>query len=46
MSIHLVLFFEIKIRKYLGESRYGMLEFVHIKSIRFYDELVLNHHVE
>lgn len=27
-------------------SRYGMLEFVNIKSIRFYDELVLNHHVE
>jgi acyl-CoA reductase-like NAD-dependent aldehyde dehydrogenase len=26
-------------------SRYGMLEFVNIKSIRFYDELVLNHHV-
>ena len=26
-------------------SRYGMLEFVHIKSIRFYNELVLNHHV-
>jgi acyl-CoA reductase-like NAD-dependent aldehyde dehydrogenase len=27
-------------------SRYGMLEFVNIKSIRFYDELVLHHHVE
>ncbi len=27
-------------------SRYGMLEFVNIKSIRFYDELVHNHHVE
>ena len=27
-------------------SRYGMLEFVNIKSIRFYNELVLNHHVE
>lgn len=27
-------------------SRYGMLEFVDIKSIRFYDELVNNHHVE
>jgi acyl-CoA reductase-like NAD-dependent aldehyde dehydrogenase len=26
-------------------SRYGMLEFVNIKSIRFYDELVLNHQV-
>jgi len=27
-------------------SRYGMLEFVNIKSVRFYDELVHNHHVE
>ncbi|MFY9796107.1 MAG: aldehyde dehydrogenase family protein, partial [Candidatus Nitrosopolaris sp.] len=27
-------------------SRYGMLEFVNIKSIRFYDELVHEHHVE
>jgi succinate-semialdehyde dehydrogenase/glutarate-semialdehyde dehydrogenase/succinyl-CoA reductase len=27
-------------------SRYGMLEFVNIKSIRFYDELFLHHHVE
>ena len=27
-------------------SRYGMLEFVNVKSIRFYDQLVLNHHVE
>jgi acyl-CoA reductase-like NAD-dependent aldehyde dehydrogenase len=27
-------------------SRYGMLEFVNIKSIRYYDELVPNHHVE
>jgi len=27
-------------------SRYGMLEFVDIKSIRFYDELVHQHHVE
>jgi aldehyde dehydrogenase len=27
-------------------SRYGMLEFVNIKSIRFYDQLVSNHHVE
>jgi succinate-semialdehyde dehydrogenase/glutarate-semialdehyde dehydrogenase/succinyl-CoA reductase len=27
-------------------SRYGMLEFVNIKSIRFYDKLVHNHHVE
>jgi len=27
-------------------SRYGMLEFVNIKSIRFYDQLVYHHHVE
>ena len=27
-------------------SRYGMLEFVNIKSIRFYDQLVHQHHVE
>lgn len=27
-------------------SRYGMLEFVNIKSIRFYDQLTHNHHVE
>ena len=27
-------------------SRYGMLEFVNIKSIRFYDQLVRHHHVE
>lgn len=27
-------------------SRYGMLEFVNIKSIRFYDQLLHNHHVE
>jgi acyl-CoA reductase-like NAD-dependent aldehyde dehydrogenase len=27
-------------------SRYGMLEFVNIKSIRFYDELVHQHQVE
>jgi acyl-CoA reductase-like NAD-dependent aldehyde dehydrogenase len=27
-------------------SRYGMLEFVNIKSVRFYNELELNHHVE
>ena len=27
-------------------SRYGMLEFVNIKSVRFYDDLVLHHHVE
>ena len=27
-------------------SRYGMLEFVNIKSVRFYDELVVQHHVE
>ena len=26
--------------------RYGMLEFVNIKSVRFYDELVHQHHVE
>jgi succinate-semialdehyde dehydrogenase/glutarate-semialdehyde dehydrogenase/succinyl-CoA reductase len=27
-------------------SRYGMLEFVNVKSIRFYDQLTHNHHVE
>jgi acyl-CoA reductase-like NAD-dependent aldehyde dehydrogenase len=27
-------------------SRYGMLEFVNIKSVRYYDELVHAHHVE
>ena len=27
-------------------SRFSMLEFVNIKSIRFYDELVHQHHVE
>ena len=27
-------------------SRYGMLEFVNIKSIRFYDQLVHQHHME
>jgi succinate-semialdehyde dehydrogenase/glutarate-semialdehyde dehydrogenase/succinyl-CoA reductase len=27
-------------------SRYGMLEFVNIKSVRFYDQLVHTHHVE
>jgi succinate-semialdehyde dehydrogenase/glutarate-semialdehyde dehydrogenase/succinyl-CoA reductase len=27
-------------------SRYGMLEFVNIKSVRFYDQLINNHHVE
>ena len=27
-------------------SRYGMLEFVNIKSIRFYDQLIHHHHVE
>ena len=27
-------------------SRYGMLEFVNIKSIRYYDELMSTHHVE
>ncbi|TLY06318.1 MAG: aldehyde dehydrogenase family protein, partial [Thaumarchaeota archaeon] len=27
-------------------SRYGMLEFVNIKSVRFYDQLIHHHHVE
>jgi acyl-CoA reductase-like NAD-dependent aldehyde dehydrogenase len=27
-------------------SRFGMLEFVNIKSVRFYDQLIHNHHVE
>ena len=27
-------------------SRYGMLEFVNIKSVRFYDQLIFDHHVE
>ncbi len=27
-------------------SRYGMMEFANIKSVRFYDELVDYHHVE
>ena len=27
-------------------SRYGMLEFVNVKSIRFYDQLIHDHHVE
>jgi aldehyde dehydrogenase len=27
-------------------SRYGMLEFVNIKSVRFYDQLTYEHHVE
>lgn len=27
-------------------SRYGMLEFVNIKSVRFYDQLDIHHHVE
>jgi succinate-semialdehyde dehydrogenase/glutarate-semialdehyde dehydrogenase/succinyl-CoA reductase len=27
-------------------SRYGMLEFVNIKSVRYYDQLVQHHHVE
>lgn len=27
-------------------SRYGMLEFVNVKSVRFYDKLVYEHHVE
>jgi succinate-semialdehyde dehydrogenase/glutarate-semialdehyde dehydrogenase/succinyl-CoA reductase len=27
-------------------SKYGMMEFVNIKSIRLYDQLIFNHHVE
>jgi hypothetical protein len=27
-------------------SKYGMLEFVNIKSVRFYDQLIYDHHVE
>ena len=27
-------------------SKYGMLEFVNIKSVRFYDQLIHNHYVE
>ena len=27
-------------------SKYGMLEFVNIKSVRFYDQLAKTHHVE
>ncbi|MGA8405391.1 MAG: aldehyde dehydrogenase family protein, partial [Nitrososphaeraceae archaeon] len=27
-------------------SRYGMLEFANIKSVRLYDQLAHNHHVE
>ena len=27
-------------------SRYGMLEFVNIKSVRFYNQLIYDHHVE
>jgi succinate-semialdehyde dehydrogenase/glutarate-semialdehyde dehydrogenase/succinyl-CoA reductase len=27
-------------------SRYGMLEFVNVKSVRFFDQLIHNHHVE
>jgi acyl-CoA reductase-like NAD-dependent aldehyde dehydrogenase len=27
-------------------SRYGMLEFANIKSVRFYDQLIYDHHVE
>lgn len=27
-------------------SMYGMLEFVNIKSVRFYDQLIHTHHVE
>ena len=27
-------------------SRYGMLEFVNMKSVRFYDQLIYDHHVE
>jgi succinate-semialdehyde dehydrogenase/glutarate-semialdehyde dehydrogenase/succinyl-CoA reductase len=26
-------------------SRYGMLEFVNIKSVRFYNQLIYDHHV-
>jgi acyl-CoA reductase-like NAD-dependent aldehyde dehydrogenase len=27
-------------------STYGMLEFVNLKSVRFYDQLIYDHHVE
>ncbi|MDR3782286.1 MAG: aldehyde dehydrogenase family protein, partial [Candidatus Nitrosotalea sp.] len=27
-------------------SRYGMLEFVNVKSVRYYDQLVIHHRVE
>jgi len=27
-------------------AKYGMLEFVNIKSVRFYDQLIHNHYVE
>ena len=27
-------------------SRYGMLEFTNIKTVRFYDQLIHHHHVE
>jgi acyl-CoA reductase-like NAD-dependent aldehyde dehydrogenase len=27
-------------------STYGLLEFVNIKSVRFYDQLIYDHHVE
>ena len=27
-------------------SKYGMLEFVNIKSVRFYDQLIHNHYAE
>jgi succinate-semialdehyde dehydrogenase/glutarate-semialdehyde dehydrogenase/succinyl-CoA reductase len=27
-------------------SRFGMLEFVNIRSVRFYDQLIYEHHVE
>jgi len=27
-------------------SRYGMMEFVNIKTVRFYDQLIHQHHVE
>jgi acyl-CoA reductase-like NAD-dependent aldehyde dehydrogenase len=27
-------------------SRFGMMEFVNVKSVRFYDELIHHHHVE
>jgi acyl-CoA reductase-like NAD-dependent aldehyde dehydrogenase len=42
-----VLFGGIKNSAFVRElSRYGMLEFVNIKSARFYDQLIYEHHVE